>query len=180
MNYYQAKQRIIRRRISGLVVIAFCLLVSLIGLLKFLYFGLDDGGPILQGLNTLLKNLVFTIYDHTRFLSLVWEHAPAPNLKQPFSLGMALFLVFYFGIFIGASLMQSASALSLRLRKIEQSIEDELIRASMRGEAQQSRQQLRIRVEVPQQSIWREAHTMYIAPLVVGLVLFVITKLAGA
>ena len=44
MNYLDATRGVLLKRAIGLAVLALCGIVTLISLLKFLYFGFDQGG----------------------------------------------------------------------------------------------------------------------------------------
>ncbi|HYE34194.1 YniB family protein [Methylocaldum sp.] len=179
MNYITAKQNVARRRLGGHVLIALSATVVVIGLLKFLYFSLDGGGPLLAPLAQLVKRFVYAIYANTQFLSPIWETAPTPDPKAPLSSSSLAFMLWYVGVFVGASLISSANRITARLRRINEQIEDQLIRESLRAANRRTRTQIEEAISVPQQPIWKELHTLYVAPLVVGLLLLVVGKVLG-
>ena len=174
--YSEAKRRVLLRRLYGAGLAVVCLMVVIAGLLKFMYFAFDDGGAVLAGLKRAAKTLVYAIYDKTQGLSIIWRYAPVPNMKQPISIANFWFLCFYLGAFIGAAVIRSGNDLARRVRKIEKQIEDELIRASVRGAVVRTREQIQDAVEVPKESIWKDVHTLYVAPVVVGVVLLFLGK----
>ena len=102
-----------------------------------------------------------------------------PNIKQPTAVTNLWFLCFYLGTFVGAAIIRSGNDLARRVRKIEKRIEDELIRASVRGAVVRTREQIQSTVEVARESIWKDIHTLYLAPVLVGIVLLVIGKVVG-
>jgi YniB-like protein len=176
MDYTTAKRQAATKRIVGSIILAIAVVFLLVGLLLFLYRSLDGGGPALSGLSALLKRLVNGVFEHTQFLLPVWNNAPVPNPNEPTSLGTVGFLVCYGVAFLGAAVIRSGNRLARRLRAIDQQIEDEEIRESMKGKQRRSRSEIEQQVNIPKQPVWKEVHTLYIAPLLVGVVLWLIGK----
>jgi hypothetical protein len=123
--------------------------------------------------------MVYAIFDSTRLLLPIWNNAPVPNPNSISSKGTIGFLCWYAGVFVGMSLIGSANKLARRLRAIDKQIEDEAIRESLKGSRTRSRAEMEQQVIVPKQSVWQQVHTLYIAPLVVGIVLWLIAKVVG-
>ena len=179
MNYFEATRSVLLKRVIGLAVLVLCAVVTLISMFKFLYFGFDQGGPLLTGLAQTLKRLVYEVYEKTQYLAPIWDHAPVPNQKDLLSSGNIFFLIWYLGIFVGLSILRAAHKLAARLRRIDLEIEDELIQQSVRNAPRRNKEQIEESTDVPRQSAWKEIHTLYLAPVVVGLVLLVLGKLLG-
>jgi hypothetical protein len=179
MSYEEAKRRIRIKRLLGIAMLAVALPVTAISLLKFLYFGLDDGGLLFAGIALSLKRMVYVIYERTQFLSLVWAHAPIPDLQRLVSTPNFWFLVSYLSIFVGMAIFRSGNELAARLRRIEMQIEDELIRFSMRSGERRTREEMQESIEIRQSPVWGRIHELYLAPVVVGLILAVAAKLLG-
>jgi hypothetical protein len=179
MNYLEAKHDVFLKRAIGLSILLLCAVFTFISVLKFMYFGFDHGGALLANLTYTLKRLVSAIYEKTQYLSLVWKYAPVPNQSKLLSIGNLCLFIWYLGIFVGLSIFRAGNRLSARLRQINQDIEDELIRQSVRNAPQRTRKQIEGRTDIPRQSMWKEIHTLYVAPFVVGIVLLILGKLLG-
>lgn len=179
MNYITAKQTIALRRLYGFTLVVLSAIVVIIGLLKFLYSGLDSGGPLLVPLAQFIKRLVNAVYTSTQFLSPIWNNAPIPDPQAPLSSSSMGFMLWYFGVFLGASIVSSANKLAARLRHINEQIENQLIHESMLASNRRTRAQIEDAIPIPQHPIWKELHTLYIAPLVVGMLLLIVGKVFG-
>ena len=177
MSYEEARRLIRIKRLLGIAILAVASPVTAISLLKFLYFGLDDGGLLFAGVALSLKRMVYAIYERTQFLSLVWAHAPIPDPQRLASTSNFWFLVSYLSMFVGIAIFRSGNELAARLRRIEKQIEDELIRLSMRSGERRTREQMQESIEIPQSPVWGRIHELYLAPIVVGLILAVAAKL---
>lgn len=179
MSYEEAKRRIRIRRLLGIAILAVASLVTGVSLLKFLYFGLDDSGFLFAGIVLSLKWMVYAIYTRTQFLSFVWVHAPISDPQRWVSASNFWFLVSYLSMVMGIAIFRSGNELAVRLRRIEEQIEDELIRSSMRSGERRTRQQMQESVEIPQSPTWGRVHELYLAPVIVGLILAVAAQLLG-
>lgn len=178
MNYQTAKREVFIKRVAGGTIVVISLVFVFIGLLLFIYEGLSVGSQAQVSLSIAVKSLIYSIFEHTKFLSLIWGNAPAPDFNDIFSKNTLGFLGWYMGVFIGFSLMASANRLARRLRIIDEQIENETIRNSLRG-AGRSRAEIERQVTVSKQSVWQQFHTLYIAPLLVGIILWIIAKVIG-
>lgn len=177
MDYSTAKMQVITKRVIGVVILLISSLFMLADLLTFLYSSLDSGGPPLAQLSFSLKKLVYASYLRTQFLSPIWNNASAPNMNDLTSSGTLGFIAWYIAMFLGVSIFRSGNRLAKRLRFIDRQIEDEEIRESVKGKQRRSRKEIQDGINVPKQSISKEIHTLYIAPLVVGVILYVLGKL---
>lgn len=179
MLYDEAKKKVLYLRIIGLVIMPAALLFTVISLLKFLYFGLDNGDALSSIFTRPIKQLVFLIYNHTQFLFVFWKIAPTPDLKFIVKPENIAFLASYLSIFIGAAILGSANALARRLRIIEIQIEDAIIKASIAGGTTRTEKEIKGSVEIQRPSIFKQIHALYLAPLIVGLILAVVVKVLG-
>jgi hypothetical protein len=179
MDYATARSEVTTKRFAGTIVLAVATLFVLAGLLLFLYSSLDGGGPALSSLSAALKRLVHSIFERTQYLLPIWNNAPVPNPNALISVGTLGFLACYIAVFVGASLIRSGNQLARRLRAIDRQIENKAIRESIKGVHRRSRTEMKQQINVPEQCIWKEAHTLYVAPLVVGIILWLIGKAFG-
>jgi YniB-like protein len=177
MDYHQARSAILAKRMAGSLLVFVGALFTLAGLLVYIHGSLDSGGPLLAQASNMLKRLVYGIYERTRLLDLVWRNAPVPNPSQPLALGNFGFLGAYATTFFGASLIRSANRLARRLAKLKEEIEDEVMRQSVSGTRKRTRADIESEVKVPNTPFWKEIHTLYVAPLIVGLILWLLSKL---
>ncbi len=179
MTYSEAKRKATLKRLLGSIIILVCATITIIGILKFIYFGLDESNAIFANLSLMLKNIVYAIYEETKFLNFFWDHSPVLDQNNLLSHSNLWILLWYLGIFIGMSIFQSGSKLAKRLNEIDEQIENELIQESIRQGQRRTRDQIEQGVVIPKSSIFKEFHTLYLAPLVVGIILLILSKLFG-
>lgn len=180
MDYRTAKRQVFVKRMAGAVLAGISLIFVLMGLLLFLNNSLDAAeGHALSRLSFTLKHLIYVIFANTQVLLPIWNNASVPDPSDITSKGTLGFLGWYIGAFVGASLVASANKLARRLRVIDEQIENETISDSLRGSRVRSRAELEQKISVPKQSVWQQFHTLYIAPLVVGIILWLAAKAIG-
>ncbi|MDQ9010301.1 YniB family protein [Acinetobacter gerneri] len=173
MNYQTAKTKVIIYYSVGILLIILGFLFFLTGSLLTLYYSLENNIGVFK-VTYLLKQMIYFLYEKTSFIKMIWNHAPILDPNHLSSKGSVTFIVWYVSIFFGWTFVRSANKLSSRLRVIDQDLEDQSIRASMRMSATNDSKR---NIPIPNQSIWKEIHTLYIAPIVVGIVLWLISKL---
>lgn len=181
MTYDDAKKIIITKRVLGLPILFLASLSSSISALKMFYFGLDNGNQISVIMMQPIKNIVYLIYTNTRFLDFFWSYSPTPVPRNFFSSENITCISIYLLIFVGMTLIKSARSLALRIAKIDKKIEDELIRDSVKGIPVRKRQEVQDQITVPESSSqwYTQFHNMYLAPIIVGVIVAAIAKLAG-
>jgi hypothetical protein len=179
MDYYTASREVKIKRLIGFPLMTIGFLLFLMGSLQFIDVGFDGAVPAVVEINHPLKRLAHAIYDSTQFLEPLWQLAPVPDPRLPLSPPSIFFGFCYMAGFLGASLLRSASRLAERLRGADRAIEDELMRESLRSKQPRTLKKLKEQTQVPKQSVWKEIHTLYIAPLIVLLVGAVLLKLLG-
>lgn len=179
MTYDEARKKILTKWLLGAPIVIASSASSIISALKMFYFGLDSGDPLSGAIARPIKQLVYLAYDHTRFLEFLWEHSPIPTPRDLLSSGTIASFVIYLCIFLGLALIGSARSLSARLAEIDKKIENELIRESVKGCAPRRREEIQAQVSDPKPGCLGQFHTLYLAPIIVGLVVAVIAKLSG-
>ena len=179
MHYRQAVKQSIIKRIFGSFVFLLGAVSSAISFLRMLYFNFDDGTAIGGAIAKIFQKIVYAIYEHTQFLNFFWEHCPTPSLNQLNTHDNLYFIVLYISIFIGIALYSSGKKLAIRLKAINEMIEDQLIRESLRGEMARSRREIESTMSVENSSIFSQVHQLYIAPLVITIVGGILLKLLG-
>jgi hypothetical protein len=181
MTYDDAKKIIMTKRMLGLPILFLASLSSSISALKMFYFGLDNGDQFSAIMMQPIKSIVYLIYSKTRFLDFFWSYSPTPIPRDFFSSENITCFFIYLLIFVGMTLIKSAHSLSLRITKIDKEIEDSFIRDSVKGIPVRKRQDVQDQITVPaSNSQWyTQFHSMYLAPIIVGLIVAAIAKLAG-
>ncbi len=179
MTYDEARKKVFIRWLLGAPIVIASSASSIISALKMFYFGLDNGDSLSSAIAKPIKQLVSLGYDHTRFLELLWTHSPTPNPRDLFSSGTITSFFIYLCIFLGITLIGSARSLSARLAAIDKEIENELIRESIKGSTPPRREEIQARVSVSKSGWLSHLHTLYLAPIIVGLVVAAIAKLSG-
>ncbi|WP_417781759.1 YniB family protein [Stutzerimonas xanthomarina] len=171
MNFRQAKKKARLLKICGAAIGLPALVVTFISVLKLFYYSLDDGTALGGMVAQPLQRLVEFIYHQPLFPKWLWEYCPTPNpyaLSDPNNLK---FLVVYITIFIGAAVVSSGNALSRRLTRISQEIEDELLRQSLRGQSERrSREEMESTAEISSSSVFSQVHQLYLAPIITAVI----------
>lgn len=179
MTYDEARKKIFIKWLIGAPVIVATSLSSTISALKMFYFGLNAEDQLGSVIAQPIKRLVYLFYENTHFLEFSWKHSPTPTPSEFLASSNIAFFAIYLCIFFGMALVGSARSLSARLAEIDKEIENELIRDSVKGNAPRRRQEIQERVSVPKRGLLSQFHTLYLAPLIVGVVVAVIAKISG-
>jgi hypothetical protein len=178
-TYKEAKKKILKKRITGIVIFAFSSLTTIISVLKMFYFSFDGEDPLSHAFAQPIKRLVALIYQNTHFLEYFWLYSPIPSPKHLLSLQNAFFLAGYLMVFVGIAFLGSAKALSARLAAIDEHIENEMIKASVTGNRIRPREEIQDSIPVKNPENFAQFHTLYFAPIIVGVIIAAITKFMG-
>lgn len=178
-TYKEAKNKIYRNRIIGVLIIIPSSLSTAISALKMFYFALQGTDALTNSLTQPIKRIIELIYQKTQFLEFFWINSPVPTPKDLSSSQNIYFLLGYAAIFVGIAFLASAKKLSTRLREINKLIENEMIKASITGGKVRQRRELQDSVPVtePENSI--QFHNLYFAPIVGGLIVAALAKFMG-
>jgi hypothetical protein len=180
VNYQQAKQKVITRRVLGLIISVPTLISTVVSLLKLIYFRIDDGSLIGGVISRPLKAIVSWVYENThQYIDWFWEYSPTPDLANILDPENGYFIAIYFLIFVGMAFFTLGNKLANRLRIINLRIEDQMIEESIEGSKARSREQIKREIEIPTNSIFSQFHQLYLAPIVAGLVIALLLKLMG-
>ncbi|MBE4390714.1 yfeABCD locus regulator [Vibrio parahaemolyticus] len=179
MNYKEALNKSRVKRVLGVIIAMLALCSVAISLLKFLYWGLDDGSKLGSALSEPVKRIISIIYENTQFLNVLWNYSPIPNHLDLINIDNLYFFLTYAVLFVGVALKASGDKLAKRLAKIHEQIEDQLIKESMSGNTARSRKEIEDSVEIPNTSIFTQFQQLYIAPIVTAVVAGILLKLAG-
>ncbi len=179
MHYQEAKDKVWRYRLIGLLLLIGGGIFTLISMLKFLYVGLDSGDPLFHGLAQSFKNIVLLAYDWTSpYLDIVWRTAAAPNPRSLVSWGNGGFILEYLAVIFGIDRIRAAGSLAGRIGQAKRILEDEQLRESVRSGGARPPVQMQPTTPVPggNDRGFKLFHTLYLAPIVVGVIVLFIGK----
>ncbi len=179
MNYREAIFKSRLNRILGIVLGFFVFASLAISLLKFLYFGFDDGTSLGKAIAVPLQKAISWLYEHTQFLSLFWEYSPIPNHKALTDMNNFYFLLTYLAIFVAMAFKASGDKLAIRLARIREDIENQIIKESIDGKTTRSKQEIEKSIVVPNASIFKQIQQLYVAPIVTAVIAGVLLKFSG-
>jgi YniB-like protein len=151
-----AKSRI--KMIVGVVITAIAFVSTVVSLLRMLYFRLDDGTNLGTVFSRPFKNLAIFVHEKTQFLDFFWFYSPTPSLVNISDPENIKFGVVYLSIFVGLALYASGDKLAVRLRKIDERIENQLLEDSISGERMRTIEEIRVSAEIPNSSIFTQIH----------------------
>ena len=179
MTYQEAKNRVAIKWLVGTIILIPSAISTIISILKMFYFGFDKGDVLTHALAQPIKKLVSLAYHQTTFLEFFWLHSPIPVLPEVFTYQNTKFFIVYALTFIGLIFIGSGRALSQRITKIDKQIEDEMIKASIQGGKIRNKIEIQNSIPIQKPSLFSQLHAMYLAPLIIGLIIAIITKLTG-
>lgn len=180
MTYHEARKKIFIYWLLGAPILIGASISSIISILKMFYFGFDDGNPLSGAIARFIRHVVHLAYEHTHvFLDFFWTYSPIPAPKNLLSNGTIASFVIYLGIFFGMALIKSARALSARLAKIDIEVENQLIKESIRGSVSRRRDEIQAQIMMPKPGFFSQFQTLYLAPIITGLIVAVIVKISG-
>lgn len=179
MHYQEARERSNVKRILGVAIAAPSLVSTVISFLKMVYFRLDDGTQFGSALARPFKQAVSWVYEKTQFLNFFWDHSPVPDQFNLSEIQNLYALIIYFGIFVGVASYASGRKMAARLAVIDKKIEDQLIEESVKGANGRSRQEIEQSTAIPSNSVFAQAHQLYLAPIIVGIIVAVFVGLLG-
>lgn len=179
MTYGEARKKILLKWLVGVPVVVATSLSSAVSALKMFYFGLGSGDQLSNTIALPIKRFVYLVYENTHFLDVFWKHSPLPTPREPFTVSNIIFLAIYISIFFGMTLISSARSLSARLAKIDKETENELIRESVKGNAPRGRREIQEQGPASKPSWLSQFHTIYLAPIIVGIVVAAAAKFSG-
>jgi hypothetical protein len=158
MKIYEASNRVTRQRIIAAVVMLVSILLFACAALKSIYFYMGGDTTVFSSLSRAVQRMVYYIYENTQFFSWFWDWAPVINPKELNTSGNLGFLFVIVCGAIGRTMWDSASNLSLRIKKTIQKIEElgweqELL--AQRGQVAGSKPDvLQINIELEQKDQW--------------------------
>ncbi len=180
MTYQQAGRIATIKRISGWVVFIPALLSTLVSLINFVHWYSGKSKTISAVIRDLVNLMIDVTRFNTGFLNMFWHYSPVPDADRLFSVANFMFLIIYLLIFIGAALQITGARMARQLERIREGIEDQIILEQAKGnESDDVREQLEERMVLPHHSIFSQYFTLYILPVVCGIVIYLILDFSG-
>jgi hypothetical protein len=124
MKISEAQSRITRHRIFAAGVMITAMLLLAFAGLKSISFAVEGDQTALASLSQALQRLVYLIYERTQFALWFWEWSPVINPKELNTTGNWGFLFVVVCGAIGRTMWDSASNLSMRIKKTIQRVEE--------------------------------------------------------
>lgn len=179
MTYQQAGLFAVVKRITGWVVFLPALLSTVISLANLVHVFTEKK----QGINGVIQDFLHLVVEvlrfNTPFLDIFWYNSPVPDFSRLSAAATVMFWFIYFLMFVGLALQVSGARLSRQVRHIREGLEDQLILEKMKGEEGYSREELESRVELPQHTILLQFFPLYILPVLVAIVGYMVLKVLG-
>lgn len=179
MNFKEAKSRAFNKKLLGLAIVVPAIVSTIISSFKMIYFRLDDGSQLGGVIARPFKQLISLVYENTQLLNLFWRNSPIPNHMDFSEPDNVYFITIYMLFFVGLAFYASGKKLSIRLTKINEKIENQIIEESIKGSAARSREEIEGSTEIPSSSIFKQLHQLYVAPIVTAVVGALLIKLLG-
>ncbi|WP_409307701.1 YniB family protein [Pectobacterium sp. B1J-3] len=179
MTYQQAGRIAVVKRIAGWIIFIPALLSTLISLANYLYTYTQKK----QGIDAVLLDFLHLMIDmvrfNTPFLNLFWYNSPVPDFTRFFNIATMMFWLIYILMFVGLALQVSGARMSRQTKVIREGIEDQLILEKMKGSEGHSRETLESRVSVPRHSIFLQFFPLYILPVIIAGLGYMVLRLLG-
>lgn len=178
MKYQTARILAFLKLIIGWVLFVPCLLWTTAGSLKFLLAYTTSVKDVEEGTKAfvidflnLMMNMVESNVKDMPFIGFYWNSAATPKLGNGFLGGEnMLFMVMFWGIFLGLAFMQSSERLFRQLKNIRQGLDDLMVIENSRGEDARSRAELMDKLKLKHHSIFLQFFPLYIFPIVIIVV----------
>ncbi|MBN3069337.1 YniB family protein [Pectobacterium brasiliense] len=179
MTYQQAGRIAVVKRIAGWILFIPALLSTFVSLANYLYAYTQKK----QGIDAVLLDFVHLMVDmvrfNTPFLNIFWYNSPVPDFTRFFSGATLMFWLIYILIFVGLALQVSGARMSRQAKAIKEGIEDQLILEKMKGDDGNTRETLESRVVVPGHTIFVQFFPLYILPVIVAGIGYLVLRLLG-
>jgi len=179
MTYPQAIRSIWLYRIIGGIVALVGLAWLLISVFTWAYF-LPAQNPIDTAMLRMMRSLIAWLYQMSNsYIGFIWKN-PIPFNGQFADIVANKWIYIIFAVvFLAIDRIATAGKLATMLRQAKQSLAQQKINQSVvahYGQTTQTPQQNTPPPQIPSPGWFNQFHTLYIAPIVVGIFLFVVQK----
>lgn len=179
MTYQQAGRIAVVKRIVGWVIFIPALLSTIVSLANLIHAFTERQTGINGVMQDFLHLMVEVLRFNTPFFDLFWYNSPVPDFSRLFSGATLMFWLIYLLIFVGLAMQVSGARLSRQVRHIREGLEDQLILEKVKGGEGKTREQLESRVELPRHTILLQFVPLYVLPVVVAAIGYLVLKVLG-
>jgi len=179
MNYYDARRKSRILMLFGSIAIISGGLVCFVAILKLFYYRIDTGSELSRAIAAPLKDIVVELVYFIRLPDQLWGLAPTPNPSIVLTVENYIFVSYYIILIVGLVAFGAGLRLKRRLDRIDQEIDDQLIKDSIEGKCKRSKSDIQKSLEVARFSILSGLHKYYFAPLIALVVGTVLLKWVG-
>lgn len=176
LSYLEARRKAYTLQAIGFLTAAPLLITCVVSALLMIYHRLDTGTQLGSALARPFKQLVFNVYDNTRYLELFWTHSPVPNPMKLTDVQNLYFAIVYICLLVAISMIGAGRQIMRKLRKVDQQIEEQLILESIRGERTRSMHDVRRAIPLAQNDWWKALHAYYVAPIVGAVIAGIVLR----
>lgn len=164
----------------GLFVFIPSFMSTIISLLKMFYFKLSDGSRFGEAIAAPFKHIVSSIYTHTSpWLDFFWNNSPTPDPQAISSSESISTFIIYGVIFIGMAFIGSGKKKINKILEINEAIDKQMLKDSIQGHRSRPRSEIENSEEISSEKFFTQFHTLYLAPVITGIVIVILTKLLG-
>ncbi|AXW88063.1 hypothetical protein AU509_02345 [Lonsdalea britannica] len=179
MTYQQAGLIAVVKRIAGWIIFIPAVLSTIISLANVIY----DFTERKQGINGVMQDFLHLVVEvlrfNTPFLNLFWYNSPVPDFSRAFASPTMMFWLIYILIFVGLALQVSGARLSRQVKHIREGLEDQMILENAKGSDGKTREELETRVKLPRHTVLLQFFPLYILPIIVAAIGYVVLKVIG-
>ncbi|WP_237388328.1 YniB family protein [Xenorhabdus sp. Sc-CR9] len=178
MTYFQAGYVAIAKRILGWIIFVPAFLSTFVSVINLTWQHGVKGDGINAVLNDFLKMMAEMIKFNTPFLDFFWKYSPVPDWTVSITGANFGFLVIYFLIFIGLAMNASGLRMYRQFKFIKEHIEDQMILENVK-ESGITKEQLKNKIKFPRHSLFSQIFTLYISPIIIGAIAYLLSTLLG-
>lgn len=173
MSFQNRKYVAFFKILLGLIIAALAMISTLISLLKGIYFSMQN-----SLLSPVLNTPIEYVYAKTKsFMSLFWLYSPIIDILNPFNKNMIIFILVYLLSIVGIMFFSSGKEyLSLVARVNKEMYEKGLINEIIGVDNKQEIQEKLFTLMEKKASILSSIHTVYLAPIIVGVISALVIK----
>ena len=162
MTYAEAKRRIRNARLLACVVWAVSFIAALVLFMRIINESPFELRP--------LRLLIAWIYDHVPLVSVVWYWVPEIDSQVHAAAALMVIAAPLAGYLVAGLIWRWARVRASRLRRIDEQIEDDMIRESLKSGDRRSLTEIRLSIEIPTPSLWELFHERYLSGFIVQMI----------
>ncbi|MBD2804532.1 hypothetical protein ID855_07445 [Xenorhabdus sp. ZM] len=174
MIYQQVGYFSIVKRMLGWLIFVPAFLSTFASVINLAWQQGIQGDGIHAIFNDFIKMMVEMVKFNTPFLDFFWKYSPVPSSTA----GILGFIVIYLLIFVGLAMSASGLRMYRQYKYIKENIEDQLILENAK-ESGVTKEQLESKIQFPRHSLFSQVFTLYISPIIIGILAYLLSKLLG-